>query len=99
MKWMSSKLCQPNGVVHALSPRFGSCGSPNAVSQVRFAFADSGANCKSVHVHPEGKVCRNLHVTQVSSLHLVYKQPVKKVPQHLPLHPVICRFEVHKAEI
>ena len=50
MNWMSSEICQPSGVVHALSPRFGSYRSPNAVSQVRFAFADSGANCKSVHV-------------------------------------------------
>ena len=99
MNWMSSEICQPSGVVHALSPRFGSYRSPNAVSQVRFAFADSGANCKSVHVHPEGKVCRYQHVTQVISLHLVYTQPAKKVPQHLPLHQVICRFEVHKAEI
>ena len=28
-----------------------------------------------------------------------YPQPAKKVPQHLPLHPVTCRLEVHKAEI
>ena len=29
----------------------------------------------------------------------LFPQPAKKAPQHLPLHPVICRLEVHKAEI
>ena len=29
----------------------------------------------------------------------LYPQSAKQIPQQLPLHPVICRFEVHKTEI
>ena len=44
----------------------------------------------------QAPIIQGLYGTQHGAL---YPQLTKEIPQQLPLYPVICRFEVHKADI